>query len=322
MMKINVTPADVRAWSMMGTRGTFGVTLLNIAQQNPRIVGLTADLGITSGMERFSIAFPERYINVGIAEQNLIGVAAGIASQRQIPFATTFANFAALRACEQMRHYLGYMQENVKVVGLASGFAMGMFGTTHYGIEDIATLRSIANLTILSPADATATALMTLAAAEHDGPVYLRLTGGMRTPVVYREGAEMTLGKANLLREGRDIALVATGSMVAPSLKTAEVLGERGLHCSVLDMHTIKPLDTAALAGLLNHKLIVSVEEHSITGGLGSAIAEYLAGQQNAPRLLTIGIPQGYGNAGDYQWMLEQTGLTAPHIASTILEHV
>ncbi len=321
-MKLTLTPADVRAWSMMGTRGTFGVTLLNLAQQNPRIVGLTADLGITSGMERFSTAFPERYLNVGIAEQNLVGVAAGIASQGQIPFATTFANFAALRACEQMRHYLGYMQENVKVVGLASGFAMGMFGTTHYGIEDIATVRSIANLTILSPADATATAQLTLAAAEHDGPVYLRLTGGMRTPVVYREAAEFILGKANLLREGHDIALVATGSMVAPSLKVAQMLAERGLQCSVLDMHTIKPLDSAALAGLLNHKLIVSVEEHSTTGGLGSAVAEYLAGEQNSPRLLTIGIPQGYGNAGEYSWMLEQTGLTAPQIAGTILEHL
>jgi transketolase len=321
-MQLNMTPADVRAWSMMGTRGTFGVTLLKLAQQNPRIIGLTADLGITSGMERFSTAFPDRYINVGIAEQNLVGVAAGIASQGQIPFATTFANFAALRACEQMRHYLGYMQENVKVVGLASGFAMGMFGTTHYGIEDIATLRSIANLMIISPADATATAQLTLAAAEHNGPVYLRLTGGMRAPVVYREAAEFILGKANLLREGSDVALVATGSMVAQSLKAAERLAERGLHCSVLDMHTIKPLDTAALAGLLGHRLIVSVEEHSTTGGLGSAIAEYLAGQQNTPRLLTIGIPQGYGNAGEYQWMLEQTGLTAPQIAGTILEHV
>lgn len=321
-MKINMTPADIRAWSMMGTRGTFGVTLLNLAQQNPSIIGLTADLGITSGMERFSTALPERYINVGIAEQNLIGVAAGIASQGQIPFATTFANFAALRACEQMRHYLGYMQENVKVVGLASGFAMGMFGTTHYGIEDIATLRSIANLTILSPADATATAQLTLIAAEHHGPVYLRLTGGMRTPVVYREAADFTLGKANLLREGADIALVATGSMVAASLKAADLLAERGLQCSVLDMHTLKPLDTAALAKHLNCKLIVSIEEHSIIGGLGSAVAEYLASLPNTPQLLTVGIVQGYGNAGEYQWMLDQAGLTAPQIAGKILEHL
>ncbi|CAM7670063.1 Transketolase [Lelliottia nimipressuralis] len=320
-MNISVSPAEVRAWSMMGTRGTFGVTLLNLAQQNPNIIGLTADLGITSGMERFSNTFPERYINVGIAEQNLIGVSAGIASQGSIPFATTFANFAALRSCEQMRHYMGYLQGNIKVIGLASGFAMGMFGTTHYGIEDIATLRSIANLTILSPADATATALLTLASAEHAGPVYLRLTGGMRTPIVYREAQEFILGEANLLREGSDVALVATGSMVAASLKAADLLAERGISCSVLDMFTIKPLDTEALKNQFGCKIIVSVEEHSVTGGLGSAIAEFLVTQHHAPRLLTIGIPQGYGHAGEYPWMLEQNGLTASQIAGTILEN-
>lgn len=319
-MKISVSPADVRAWSMMGTRGTFGVTLLNLAQQNPNIIGLTADLGITSGMERFSHTFPERYINVGIAEQNLMGVAAGIASQGSIPFATTFANFAALRACEQMRHYMGYLQGNIKVVGLASGFAMGMFGTTHYGIEDIATLRSIPNLTILSPADATATALLTLAAAEHHGPVYLRLTGGMRTPIVYRDAVEFTPGKANVLREGADVALVATGSMVSASLKVADLLAERGISCSVLDMFTIKPLDTDALKKQLGCKLMVSVEEHSAIGGLGSAVAEFLVTQPTTPRLLTIGIPQGYGPAGEYAWMLEQSGLTAAQIAGAILE--
>lgn len=319
-MKISVSPADVRAWSMVGTRGAFGITLLNLAQQNPNIVGLTADLGITSGMERFSLAFPERYLNVGIAEQNLIGVAAGIASQGSIPFATTFANFAALRACEQMRHYLGYLQGNIKVVGLASGFAMGMFGTTHYGIEDIAALRAIANLTILSPADATATALMTLTAAKYDGPVYLRLTGGMRTPIVYREFCEFIPGKSNLLREGADVSLIATGSMVSASLKAAELLSERGIQCSVVDMYSIKPLDIETLKNQLGCKLIVSVEEHSVIGGLGSAIAEFLVTQQNAPRLLTLGIPQGYGHAGEYQWMLEQNGLTAPQIAGAILE--
>lgn len=305
---------------MMGTRGTFGITLLDLAKQNPDVVGVTADLGITSGMERFSHAFPDRYINVGIAEQNMIGVAAGIASRGSIPFATTFANFAALRACEQMRHYMGYLQGNIKVVGLASGFAMGMFGTTHYGIEDIATLRSIANLMILSPADGLATALLTRAAAEHNGPVYLRLTGGMRTPIVYREVCEFIPGKANLLREGTDVAIVATGSMVAASLKAADLLAEHSIACCVLDMHTIKPLDTNALAKQLGCKLIVSVEEHSVIGGLGSAVAEFLVTQQNAPRLLTLGIPQGYSHAGEYQWMLEQSGLTASQIVGAILE--
>ncbi|EPX1412056.1 transketolase family protein, partial [Cronobacter sakazakii] len=266
--------------------------------------------------------FPERFFNLGIAEQNLIGVAAGMASQGLVPFATTFANFAALRACEQMRHYLGYLQENVKVVGLASGFAMGMFGTTHYGIEDIATLRAISGLTILSPADATATAQLTELAARHHGPVYLRLTGGMRTPVVYREQTVFELGKAMRLRDGEDIALVATGSMVAVALKAAEALEAHGLRCAVVDMHTIKPLDTDTLKSLFDRRLLVTLEEHSVVGGLGGAVAEYLAEQGGAPRLLRLGIPQGYGPAGEYAWMLEQCGLTAPQVTQQILDAV
>ncbi|NHV08117.1 transketolase [Cronobacter turicensis] len=321
-MSLTITPAEIRAWSMMGTRGTFGVTLLKLAEENPALVGLTADLAITSGMERFSSTYPARFFNLGIAEQNLIGVAAGMASQGLVPFATTFANFAALRACEQMRHYLGYLQENVKVVGLASGFAMGMFGTTHYGIEDIATLRAISGLTILSPADATATAQLTELAARHHGPVYLRLTGGMRTPVVYREQAVFELGKAMRLREGDDIALVATGSMVAVALKAADALEAHGLRCAVVDMHTIKPLDTDTLKSLFGSRLLVTLEEHSVVGGLGGAVAEYLAEQGGAPRLLRLGIPQGYGPAGEYAWMLEQCGLTAPQVTQQILDAV
>lgn len=319
-MSLTITSADIRAWSMMGTRGTFGVALLKLAETDDRLVGLTADLAITSGMERFSRTYPDRFFNLGIAEQNLVGVAAGLASQGMVPFATTFANFAALRACEQMRHYLGYLQENVKVVGLASGFAMGMFGTTHYGIEDIATLRSIPGLTILSPADATATAQMTALAAAHSGPVYLRLTGGMRTPVVYREPATFEVGKANTLREGDDIAIIATGSMVSVALKSAEMLAEQGIHSSVIDMHTIKPLDTQTLSTLLGRRLLVTLEEHSVIGGLGSAVAEYLATRRGTPGLLTLGIPQGYGPVGEYNWMLEQNGLTADSVTKKIVD--
>jgi transketolase len=319
-MSLTITSADIRAWSMMGTRGTFGVALLKLAETDDRLVGLTADLAITSGLERFSRTYPDRFFNLGIAEQNLVGVAAGLASQGMVPFATTFANFAALRACEQMRHYLGYLQENVKVVGLASGFAMGMFGTTHYGIEDIATLRAIPGLTILSPADATATAQMTALAAAHPGPVYLRLTGGMRTPVVYREPTTFEVGKANTLREGDDIAIIATGSMVSVALKSAEMLAEQGIQSSVIDMHTIKPLDTQTLSTFLGHRLLVTLEEHSVIGGLGSAVAEYLVPRRGTPGLLTLGIPQCYGPVGEYNWMLEQNGLTADSVTKKIVD--
>lgn len=319
-MSLAISPADIRAWSMMGTRGTFGMALQRLAAENPGIVALTADLALTSGLERFSTAYPERFFNVGIAEQNLIGVAAGMASQQTIPFATTFANFAALRSCEQVRHYLGYLHENVKVVGLASGFAMGMFGVTHYGIEDIATLRAISGLTILSPADATATAQLTEVAANLDGPVYLRLTGAMRAPVVYREPTTFIPGKANILQQGESVAIIATGSMVAVALGAAKNLAEQGKQVAVIDMHTLKPLDTEILATYQHFNWLVTIEEHSTIGGLGSAVAEWRSFQVHGPRVLPIGIGQYYGHAGDYQWMLEQHGLTPSHVSRKIQE--
>ncbi|WP_312209215.1 transketolase family protein [Pseudescherichia sp.] len=312
-------PASIRSWSMLGSRGTFGMALLELARQHEHIVALSGDLCKSSGLDRFSTTLPERFFNAGIAEQNMVGVAAGLAASGFVPFVTSFPNFLTLRAAEQVRLNLGYMQENVKLVGLASGLATGMFGATHHGIEELAMLRSVSNITIFSPADCTATVKMTQAAFEHQGPVYLRLTGGMRSPIVYKEDFELIPGKAITLREGRDIAIVATGSMVHVALTCAGQLSDHGVDAAVIDMHTIKPLDEAMLAAQLDKKLLVTVEEHGIIGGLGSAVAEYLAALENRPRQLCIGIPQGYPHAGDYAWMLEQSGLTAAQLTSRIL---
>ncbi len=311
-------PAAIRSWSMLGSRGTFGLTLLELAQENDKIVALSGDLCKSSGLDRFSTTYPTRFINAGIAEQNMVGVAAGLAASGFIPFVTSFPNFLTLRAAEQVRLNLGYMQENVKLVGLASGLATGMFGATHHGIEELAMLRSVSNITIFSPADCTATVKMTQAALAHDGPVYLRLTGGMRAPIVYKEDFELIPGKAITLREGTDIAIVATGSMVHTALTVATLLSDLGIDATVIDMHTIKPLDEATLAEQLSKKLVVTLEEHSLIGGLGSAVAEFLSEQSSSPRQLRIGIPQGYPHAGDYAWMLEQSGLTAEKVTARI----
>jgi transketolase len=311
-------PATIRSWSMLGSRGTFGMTLLELAQENDKIVALSGDLCKSSGLDRFSTTYPTRFINAGIAEQNMVGVAAGLAASGFIPFVTSFPNFLTLRAAEQVRLNLGYMQENVKLVGLASGLATGMFGATHHGIEELAMLRSVSNITIFSPADCTATVKMTQAALAHDGPVYLRLTGGMRAPIVYKEDFELIPGKAITLREGADIAIVATGSMVHTALTSATLLSDLGIDAAVIDMHTIKPLDEATLAEHLGKKLVVTLEEHSVIGGLGSAVAEFIAEQDTRPRQLRLGIPQGYPHAGDYAWMLEQSGLTAEQVTARI----
>jgi len=313
-------PAAIRSWAMLGSRGTFGMALLELANQDERIVALSGDLCKSSGLDRFSTTWPARFFNAGIAEQNMIGVAAGLAASGYVPFATSFANFLTLRAAEQVRLNLGYMQENVKLVGLASGLATGMFGATHHGIEELALLRSVSNITIFSPADCTATVKMTQAALAHQGPVYLRLTGNMRAPIVYKEDFELIPGKAITLREGRDIALIATGSMVHVALTSAGQLADRGIDAAVIDMHTLKPLDEAAIAQHLGKKLLVTVEEHSVIGGLGSAVAEYLCNKAQRPRQLIVGIPQGYPHAGDYAWMLQQSGLTAEQLTARVLD--
>lgn len=308
---LEIKPASVRSWAMLGSRGTFGMTLLELAKTHEDIVALSGDLCKSSGLDRFAATWPERFINAGIAEQNMVGVASGLAAGGFVPFVTSFPNFLTFRAAEQIRLNLGYMQQNVKLVGLASGLATGMFGTTHHGIEDLAAIRSVSNITVLSPADCTATAKMTLAAYEHLGPVYLRLTGNMRAPVVYKSDFELIIGQAITLRPGQDVCIVATGTMVNVALQAAAQLAEANIDAAVLDMHTLKPLDEETLENYLGHKLIVTIEEHSEIGGLGSAVAEYLAAKSHKPRHVIMGIPQGYPHAGDYGWMLAQAGLTA-----------
>jgi len=318
---MNINNMSIRTLSMLGQRGTFGQALLELASRDSRIVALSADLCTTSGLDRFKAGYPGRFINTGIAEQNLLGVAAGAADAGLVPFATTFANFASLRACEMVRHYMSYMQCNVKLVGLAAGFAMELFGNTHYGVEDIAALRAMPNLLILSPADGLETVKCVEAAAAVDGPVYLRLSGIMNAPIVYRADYSFTPGQAVILREGGDVALYATGSMVASALKAAEELAKKECQAQVVNMHTIKPLDQAMLGLGVDCRLIVSIEEHSVVGGLGTAIAEALIEQGNTRKILKIGIPQKYFKAGSYEYMLYQAGLTVPQIVSTVHDH-
>ena len=316
---IQINPANIRFWSLLGQRGALGQVLLEVAKENEKIIVVTSDLARVSGLERFGKIFPERLINTGIAENNMVGIAAGLATENLIPFAISFANFSVLRACEPVRHFMGYMHRNVKLVGLSSGFAMGVFGNTHYCMEDIAIIRAIPGIAILSPADCTELAKATEAASKYNGPVYLRLTGVMNNPVLYKEDHDFEIGKAILLRNGSDITIIATGSMVYNSLRASEILQKQGIKAAVYDMHTIKPLDTKILDNeISSSKLIVSVEEHSSIGGLGGAIAGHLCSVQHHPVLLRIGIDDTFQVAGDYSYMLEQNGLLPEQIADNI----
>jgi len=317
---LEIKYTTIRTLSILGQRGAFGYALNELAKENEQIIALTSDLRTTSGLDRFNNAYPERVINVGIAEQNMIGIASGLSTLGFIPFATTFANFASLRACEQMRHHMGYMRENIKIVGFGGGFAMGMFGITHYGIEDVSSIRSIPNIAILSPADSLETVKATIAAARHKGPVYLRLTGVMNQPMVYKEDYDYEIGKAIQLRDGTDIAIFATGGMVHHALQAAEQLDKTGISCKVVNVHTIIPIDKQAIMNSLGVKLLVTVEEHSRIGGLGSTVAEVLTELDEKPPQLLIGVSNEYKPAGSYEYMLEQYGLNSLTITEKILK--
>jgi len=300
--------------------GAFGIAALSLPDINENTVFLSADLGVHSGLERFMQQYPDRFYNIGIAEQNMIGVAAGMANEGMLTFAATFAAFASSRCMDQVSVCMGYMQRGVKLVGMTSGLSAGALGATHTSTRDIATMRVVPNITILSPADGLETIKAVLALAAYDGPVYMRLAGGWSQPIVYKDDYKFEIGKMLKLREGDEITIFATGSMVFNALKAAELLESENLSVAVINVHTIKPLEVETITDAMKSKLIVTLEEHSIFGGLGSAISEHLTQFTNSPPQLILGIPDKFPKAGEYQWLLEQLGLTPESIKQQILK--
>ena len=315
---MEIKRSRARLWSKLGSRAVFGMALFDMAERGVDFYAMSADLVHSSGLGRFQEKFPERCINMGIAEQNMLGVAGGMAKDGTPVFATSFAPFITMRAAEQVRMNMGYMQLNVKTVGLGSGLIMAQLGNSHFGLEDVAVMRAIPNLTIVSPADCGEIVKAVAAIAQYKGSVYLRLTGGPGNPIVYQEEYDFVIGRAITLRKGDDVALVAAGTMVHTALEAAELLAESGVSVQVVDMHTIKPLDTACLDGLLTHQLLVTVEEHTVCGGLGGAVAEYLSPKRKRPPHLLIGIEDVFPHAGSYDYMRKACGLTAEQIAARI----
>ncbi len=318
---MEITSKNARQWSRLGSRGVFGQAILSLAETKKDLMVLSADLGSSSGLSRFKNAFPDKFINIGISEQNMIGVAAGLAKEGSVVFATSFAPFIAMRASEQIRMNMGYMDLNIKAVAIGSGIAMAFLGNSHYGIEDASIMRSIPNLTVVSPADCGEIVKTVFAASEYEGPMYIRLTGEANNPVVYKEDYNFEIGKAITLREGSEITIIANGTMVYESLEAAKILELEGLSATVVNMHNIKPLDTSVIdKAVASSKLVVSVEEHSVIGGLGGAISEYKTSLRNAPPQLIIGLPDKFGKVGEHRYLLEKYGLTAKQIAEKIVK--
>lgn len=321
---MNVTSANIKGWAKMGQRGAFfGIALPELAAEKENIKLLTADLAILSGMERFERGYPQKFLNVGIAEQNMIGIAAGLAMDGACVFATTYASFIAVRSLEQVRQHLSHLQCNIKIVGSAAGVVAAKSGVSHWATEDLAFTRALPNVMVLSAADSLEAIKMAKYAAEWDGPMYIRLSGGLNCPVVYQEDYEFKAGELVKVRPGTGVAVIATGLMVAESLKAAERLGERGIECAVYNMHTIKPIDKEGLDRIFaEYELVVTVEEHNVTGGMGSAVAEYKATKAKAPRQVFIGVPDTFANAGSQRYVWSQCGLTEEQIAERIVREM
>lgn len=307
-----------RVYFRLGQSGSiFGMELMEQAGNYPFKV-LSSDMSVVAGLDRFKKEYPDNFYNVGIAEQNLLGVAAGLDSEGFKTIAVAQACFISMRSFEQVRQYLGYMGGKVMCVGINSGFSLTFFGNTHYAIEDMALMRSIPNMTVLSPADAGEAVKLFDAALKVDGPVYLRLSGSLNTPIVYKEDYELKIGQAITLKEGDDIAILATGLMVSNALKAAELLLEKGITATVVDVHTIKPIDKDIILKNCGKKLLISVEEHNVVGGLGTAIADVLSEQRNSAPLLKLGVQDHFMPVGDYNYLVEQAGLTPEQIAASI----
>jgi len=311
---------NMRTWSLLGPSGAYGAAAMELAGMTTDVLMLTADLTYFSGLERFNNAFPDRLYNVGIAEQNMIGVAAGLAKEGYIPFASTYASFCASRCADQVRVCMSYMKMPIKLIGLTAGYGAGILGATHVSIEDVALIRALPNIVVISPCDCTEIIKAVLAAAKTPDPTYIRLTGPMNTPSVYREDYDFKIGKAIVLREGVDVAIISTGSMVARALKAAKQLEERGIDCSVINMHTIKPLDTEAVTKAVeSHRLIVVAEEHSVVGGLYSAVAELLCEHGANKPIMPIGIQDTFVRAGCYEYQMMESGFDMESMTNKIM---
>jgi transketolase len=295
-------------------RDAFQRTLIELAYEDERIVAVVNDSVGSSKLGAFQRAFPERLINVGIAEQNMVGVGAGLANGGRIPFVSGAAPFLTGRALEQIKADVAYSNANVKLCGQSPGMAYGELGPTHHSIEDLAWLRAIANLPVVVPADPVATAAAMRWAAHTEGPAFIRVS---RTPVsvIHDAAYTFTLGRATKLREGGDVTIIACGTMVERALEAADALAARGIGARVLDMATIRPLDTeAVIAAAVETGAILTVEEHTIHGGLGGAVAEVVASEYPVPMAL-LGVPGVFAPTGSTEALFRRFGLTAGGIA-------
>ncbi len=303
----------------VATRDAYGDALVSLGKRRNDVVVLDADLSGSTKTSKFAKAFPDRFFNIGIAEQDMMGTAAGLAIAGKLPFVSTFAVFATGRAWEQVRQSICYPNLSVKIVASHAGITVGEDGGSHQSVEDIAVMRVIPNMTVVVPADGRETLQAVEAAAEHKGPCYVRV-GRNKVPTLFGEDYKFKIGKAHVFNEGKDVAIIATGIMVAESLKARDLLKAEGIDAGVINMSTIKPIDAdAVIAAAKRCGAIVTAEEHSIIGGLGGAVAEVLAEAGPAP-LVRVGVKDAFGTSGDCEGLLKHYGISSVNIAAAVKE--
>jgi len=315
-----IDEAFIKSLSLLGSRSVFGLALKDAAPGCPSLRAVVADVKTSAKLVDFANENPGKLVNVGIAEQNMISVAAGLANEGLTVFATTFAPFASLRCFEMLRTLTGYMHLNVKTVGLLSGLTGASFGSTHYGIDDIAVTRTIPGMTVLSPADGLEVYKAVQAAITYEGPVYIRLTGDRGMPIVYKEDFDYQIGRANYIQKGERVAIIGAGSILGEAVRAARGLKRFNIAPTIVDMHTIKPLDVTVLDEVFDsHELVVTIEEHQVIGGLGSAVAEYKSSKIQSPRQLRLGITDEFPQAGSAASIQNRYNLSAPRIVEQII---
>lgn len=306
---------------MMATRDAYGEALKELGKTNEDIVVLDADLSGSTKTAVFKGEYPDRFFNVGIAEQSLMGTAAGLAAAGKTPFASTFAMFATGRAFEIVRNSICYPKLNVKIAATHAGLTVGEDGATHQSVEDLSLMRSIPNMTVLCPADGVETKQCIKKASEYKGPVYIRL-GRSKVPVIFGEDYDFEIGKGIELKAGEDVSIIATGIMVSKALEASKLLEKEGISSRVINMSTIKPIDKDIIIKAAKEtKNIVTVEEHSIIGGLGSAVAEVIVENYPVP-VRRIGIEDTFGESGTAEDVLEKYGMTVENIVKNVKEVV
>lgn len=312
---------NFKLMSMAGQGGSvFGISLMELMGQRSDLMVLSSDMSTPAGLDKFKAAYPDHFMNMGIAEQNMIGTAAGLAEEGYKPICVAQACFITMRSFEQVRQYCGYMQLPMVIIGIGSGVSLQYMGNTHYALEDLSLMRTIPGMEVMAPCDSYEAVLAFEYAVNSNHPVYIRLFGGTAIPAVFNEETDFACGKAIKLKEGKDVQIIATGSMVGNAMKVAEELAAEGIKASVSDMHTIKPFDSEAIEK--DKKLIVTLEEHNIIGGLGSAVADELSQLTTHPRLFKLGINDCFVPVGSYKYLLQQCGLDIESVKNEIINNL